>query len=193
MLLTFDVFCCCGEKGYQSTISLSFLFFQENGTSLENKAVISASSSPLPLNSTVLPSSQFWLKKIPLQVLIKKKSLRNQGRMNPWMMQDRVLNRDTGLARPWMGQREEKVDGFFQGLQTCLHTRTMKETRTGVVAQYVLGFCGPRWGVLISSYVWLRVCLSCMKHQHLEDAQGYCAIKQKVQEKRMKIPELGRW
>ena len=32
-----------------------------------------------------------------------------------------------------------------------------------------------------------------MKHQHLEDAQGYCAIKQKVQEKRMKITELGQW
>lgn len=122
MLLTFDVFCCCGEKGYQSTISLSFLFFQENGTSLENKAVISASSSPLPLNSTALPSSQFWLKKIPLQVLIKrkKKSSTNQGRMNPWMMQERVLNRNKGLARPWMGAKGREGGWFLSGIENLL-------------------------------------------------------------------------
>ena len=47
------------------------------------------------------------------------------------------LNRNKGLARPWMGAKGREVDGFFQGLQTCFHPRLMKETeiRTGVVAQ----------------------------------------------------------
>ena len=115
MLLTFDVFCCCREKGYQSTFSFSFLFFQENGASLENKAVISASSSPLPLNSIVLPISLFRLKKIPLQIFDQEKhSSRNQGRVSPWMMWENWTGIRDWLDHGW-GLREERWMVSFRG------------------------------------------------------------------------------
>lgn len=124
MLLTFDVFCCCREQGCQSTFSLFFLFFQENGTSLENKAVVSASSSPLPLNSTVLPSSWFFffLKKIPLQVLIKKKKIIKETGQNE-SMDDAGEGYWTGI-RDWLdhgfGQKGREGGWFLSGITNLL-------------------------------------------------------------------------
>ena len=78
-----------------------------------------------------------FLKKIPLQVLIKKKKIIKETGQDE-SMDDAGEGYWTGI-RDWLdrgfGQREEKVDGFFQGLQTCFHTRIMEELQTGVVAQ----------------------------------------------------------
>lgn len=135
MLLTFDVFCCCREKGYQSTFSFSFLFFQENGASLENKAVISASSSPLPLNSIVLPISLFRLKKIPLQVFDQEKKFIKESGQSESMDDVGELDRNKGLARSWMGAKGREGGWFLSGVANLLphkaHERNRNTDRGG--------------------------------------------------------------